>query len=205
MLLAALGSANHDPQALECATLRLYRQHGVDRLVYLGSDGHMDRAVQRLIYRLRDVGSASESLWLRAARRCADGSPATIRGYVEGELERQKLGDTEVLAAPGAVAVELLAGRIVLLTDGLKSLSSDDVLSCAIVVYGSFQEPVVAQRADRWFISPGVVATSGGVLLREDERGVELTILDAQSSPVHTRRLLGASEARLRVSGADDG
>ena len=205
MLLAALGPANHDPEALERATLELYRQHGVDRLVYLSTDEHMDRAVGRLIHRLQADNSGSESLWLRAARRCAHGSPATIRGYVEGELERRKLGGTETLAAPGAVAVELLAGRIVLLTDGLKSLSSDDVLSCAIVVYGSSQEPVVAQRADRWFVSPGVVGASGGVLLREDERGVELTILDAQSNPVHARRLLDASEARLRVSGADHG
>ena len=205
MLLAALGSANHDPQALERATIKLYRDHRVDRLVYLGTDDHMDRAVRRLIHRLEGDGNGGESLWLRAARRCADGSPSTIRGFVEGQLERAKLGGTETLAAPGAVAVELLAGRIVLLTDVLKSLTSDDVLSCAIVVYGSSPEPVVAQRADRWFISPGVVATSGGVLLREDDRGVELTLLDAHSNPVHRRRLLEANEARLRVSGADHG
>lgn len=204
MLLAAVGSATNDIQALERATLELYRQHGVDRLVYLGADHRMEHAVRRLIHRLDGDGQA-EGVWLRAAKRCARGSADVIQAFVAEALERRRLGSTESLAGPGAVAVELLAGRIVLLTEGLKSLSSDDVLSSAIVVYGSSQEPVVAQRADRWFISPGSVTASAGLLLREDERGVELVLLDAQSRPAHRRRLLDGRQAHLRVSGADHG
>ena len=124
--------------------------------------------------------------------------------YVALELERQRIREIETLAAPGAVAVELLAGRIVLLTDVLKSLGPDDVYSSAIVAYGSREEPVIAQRAERWFVSPGPVRASAGMLLFEDDGGVELTLLDASSNPMHTRRLMDATEARLRVSGEAD-
>jgi hypothetical protein len=149
------------------------------------------------------VGEAASdaALWSRAVECCAAAPPEEIRRFVARELERQKIRGIETLAAPGAVAVELLAGRIVLLTDVLSSLRPDDVYSSAIVAYGSLEEPVIVQRADRWFVSPGPVRASAGMLLFEDDGGVELTLLDASSNPMRTRRLMDATEARLRVSG----
>jgi hypothetical protein len=205
MLLAVLGPALDDLDALERATVELCRRYPVDRLVYLAADDMMDRVVERLAKRLVGEEVSDDALWLRAAECCGTASPSEIREFLSVELERQKIRRIETLAAPGAVAVELLAGRIVLLTDVLRSLRPDDVYSCAIVAYGSPDEPVIAQRAERWFVSPGPVRASAGMLLFEDDGGVELTLLDPSSNPMHARRLMDANEARLRVSGEAHG
>jgi hypothetical protein len=205
MLLAALGPALDDLGALERATVQLCRRYPVDRLVYLAVDDMMDRVVETLAKRTVGEAVSDASLWSRAVERCGAASSEEIRRFVALELERQKIREIETLAAPGAVAVELLAGRIVLLTDVLKSLRVDDVYSCAIVAYGSPEEPVIVQRAERWFVSPGPVRASGGMLLFEDEGGVELTLLDASSNPMHTRRLMDGTAARLRIAGEANG
>lgn len=205
MLLAALGPALDDLGALERATVQLCRRYPVDRLVYLAADDMMDRVVEALAKRTVGEAVSDRALWSRAVERCGGASPEAIRSFVALELERQKIREIETLAAPGAVAVELLAGRIVLMTDVLRSLRPDDVYSSAIVAYGSLEQPVIAQRAERWFVSPGPVRASAGMLLFEDDGGVELTLLDASSKPMHTRRLMDATEARLRVSGEASG
>jgi len=205
MLLAALGPALDDLGALERATVQLCRRYPVDRLVYLAADDMMDRVVEVLAKRTVGEVVSDAALWSRAVERCRGASPEVIRSFVALELERQKIREIETLAAPGAVAVELLAGRIVLMTDVLKSLSPDDVYSSAIVAYGSLEQPVIAQRAERWFVSPGPVRASAGMLLFEDDGGVEMTLLDPSSNPMHTRRLMDAAEARLRVSGEANG
>lgn len=200
-----LGPALDDLGALERATIELFRRYPVDRLVHLAADTTMDRVVERLAERLVGNDVSDVALWLRAAEACGTASPAQIRDFVAVELERQRIRGIETLAAPGAVAVELLAGRIVFLTDALGSLGPDDVCSCAIAAYGSPHEPVIAHRAERWFVSPGPVRASAGMLLFEEEGGVELTLLDPFSNPTHTRRLINATEARLRVAGQANG
>ncbi|MBN1611139.1 MAG: hypothetical protein JW940_31190 [Polyangiaceae bacterium] len=185
--------------------MQLCRRYPVDRLVYLAADDMMDRVVEALAKRTVGEAVSDRALWSRAVERCGGASPEAIRSFVALELERQKIREIETLAAPGAVAVELLAGRIVLMTDVLRSLRPDDVYSSAIVAYGSLEQPVIAQRAERWFVSPGPVRASAGMLLFEDDGGVELTLLDASSKPMHTRRLMDATEARLRVSGEASG
>jgi len=204
MLLAALGPALDDLGALERATVQLCRRYPVDRLVYLAADDMMDQVVEALAKRTVGESVSDAELWTHAVERCGAAPSEAIRRFVALELERQRIREIETLAAPGAVAIELLAGRIVLLTDVLKSLGPDDVYSSAIVAYGSREEPVIAQRAERWFVSPGPVRASAGMLLFEDDGGVELTLLDASSNPMHTRRLMDATEARLRVSGEAD-
>jgi hypothetical protein len=200
MRLGLLGPATEREDSLERAMRFLQHEVGVQRAVYLGIDYALDRVVARWAEQLVGPEPHEDAIFARAAS-CARAEPAEIDRFVAAEQERRGLKLFESLASNESRAIELMAGRVIVMIHDKASLDEEDIVSAAVLVFGKSREPLVKQVGSRWFLSPGTLEHFGLMTLEEMNDGIHLVQYDSLCHEVRRERLIAARAPRLRVSG----
>lgn len=201
MRLGLIGPANDRLDALERAVSFLCNEVGVQRAVYLGLDGALDRVVRDLAQRVVGDDPAESAVIERAAERCGEAEPAVIDAFLEAERQRLALMVFGALPAQETRLVELLDGKVAVMIHDKAMLDEDDIASATYLVFGKSDEPLVKQIGSRFFLSPGPLSSHGIMLLEDGSHGVELTLFDAERRLARRDRLIPSRSAKLRVSG----
>lgn len=189
--------------ALEKAARFLRRELGATRIVYLGTDGALDRVVQGWAEELVGPEAADDALCRRATDRCLHADPAAIDEYLAQERERANLRMFESLPGDATRVVELLAGKVAVMIFDKAYLTEEDILPATWLLFGKSDEPLVKRIGRRWFLAPGSFPT-GGVLLVDDqdaEGGLRVTSYSGELVELHSEQLELTRELNLRVTG----
>lgn len=201
MALAVIGPARGDKKALAKAASYWVQRADVERIVYLGLDGILESLVSSWARQLVGDDAADCAVWERAARRCAEATPDEIEAFVEAEARRERLRMLEALPCAGARAVELLAGKWVLLSDRLDTLDEDDVAPASYIVVGEAKESRISQRGARWLVALGPIQDCWGALLHEQGKDVIVDLVSPQGEVTRSERLRVGQGVKLRISG----
>ena len=155
--LGLLGPARGDLVALARAARILADHAHVDRVVYLGADGALDRVVASWATTLVGGDPSDARLFGRAARACVDASAAAVAAFVAAERGRAYLRSFAALPPPPARTVEIVDGRVAVLVHDKATLDEDDIASAALLVFGRSEAPVLRRVGTRTFLSPGPI------------------------------------------------
>ncbi len=204
MRLGLLGPAVDHEEALERAVQFLFQDIAVDRAVYLGLDQALERVVRRWAERLVGDEPDDSAIWQRAVKACAVATPAEIDSFLVAERERRALSVFESLPGDGKCVIELLNGKIVVMTHDKADLDEEDILPASLLVFGKSAQPLVKQVGSRWFLAPGHLDHFGVMTLEDHDDGIHLTLFDSAGREVRRERLIAARQAKLRVSGTDE-
>jgi hypothetical protein len=171
-----------------------------DPILYLGVDDLFDRAVREM----PGARVASEEMFLRAAAAVAlRGTSQEIEGLVAAELQAARLSRIRALPPPPALAVEMLADRIVLLVHDKSVLEEDDIANAAVIVHES-EKSTHRRIGMRHFLSPGSLSSDDGLvgLLRCDANGLTTFVLSRIDGRVENEIVLPfGTGSRMIVSG----
>lgn len=204
MRLALLGPAGEDERALERVVLHLVNQVGVDRGVYLGVDGALDRVVRRLAAQRVSSDPSAVAIWERATRHCLQGSPEEIRSFVAAERWLHALSVFASLPSATTRSIELIAGKVAVFVYDKSTLDEEDILPASILAFGRSEHPVMRQIGNRWFLAPGPFDRAGCMVLEDSRDGIYLTLLDSSGREHGHERLSLASGAKLKVTGPEN-
>jgi hypothetical protein len=205
MRLALLGPAGEDERALERAVGHLVNQIGVDRGVYLGVDGALDRVVRRLAAQRVSNDPSATAIWERATRHCLEGSPDEIRRFVAAERWLRALGVFASVPSATTRSIELIGGKVAVFVYDKSTLDEEDILPASILAFGKSDQPVMRQIGNRWFLAPGPFDQAGCMLLEDSRDGIFLTLLDASGREHGHERLSVSSGSKVRVAGGEPG
>ncbi|MBX3130576.1 MAG: hypothetical protein KF718_27910 [Polyangiaceae bacterium] len=200
MRLGVLGPAHDRIEALERAARFLHREAGADRIVYLGLDPGLDGIVRSWAETLVGGEASEESLFERAAARCAQAPHGEIELFLRAERDREALRAFESLPRDGSRLVELLAGRVVVMIHDKAQLDEDDIASATVLVFGKSADPLIKAVGSRWFVAPGPLGDFGILLLEDREDGVYLSLYDSVCREIRHERLFATGAAHLQVS-----
>lgn len=176
----------------------------MDRAVYLGVDQALERVVRRWAERLVGDNPDDSAIWQRAVKACAAAAPAEIDSFLVAERERRALSVFESLPGDGKCAIELLNGKIAVMTHDKADLDEEDILPASLLVFGKSVQPLVKQVGSRWFLAPGKLGDFGVMTLEDHDDGIHLALFDSAGREVRRERLIAARQAKLRVSGTDE-
>jgi hypothetical protein len=193
MRLGILGPAKGDLPALARAVTRLFDDAQVDRVLYLGNDGALDKIALVWAHRLVGPNPSQDALLARAALRCATGSPEAIDSFVRAERQRTRLRLLTSLPDGNRRTIEFLDGRVALFVYDKGVLDEEDITAASMLVFGRSQEPMMKRIGSRMFISPGPLGSAGGgtgVLEEGESAGVRVEIRNA-SGQVTAEDVLG--------------
>jgi hypothetical protein len=204
MRLGLLGPAEDREEALERAVEFLFQDVAVDRAVYLGIDHALDRVVRNWAERLVGADPDDSAIWKRAVRACASATPQEIDSFLVAERERRALSVFESLPGDGKCVIELLNGKIAVMTHDKADFDEEDILPASLLVFGKSVQPLVKQVGSRWFLAPGHLGDFGVMTLEDHDDGIHLTLFDSAGREVRRERLIATRQAKLRVSGADE-
>jgi hypothetical protein len=195
-----IGPSHGALDALERVARFLHTECAVDRAVYLGVDGALDRVVLQWATTLVD-GNPDESAIFTRAARCIDAPPEEIEAFLTRERERRALRVFESLPGDGTRVIEILDGKLAVMIHDKADLDEEDMLPAAFLIFGASKEPVIRQVGSRWFLSPGALTGHGLLLLEDQDEGVQLRLFDAHCREQRKERITTAHVARLRVDG----
>jgi hypothetical protein len=148
------------------------------------------------------------ALWTTTSRRLRNASSEEIltrrRSGNEpqtcAQRERERLRLFESLDSASAHAVELLGGKLTLLTYDKKNLEAEDMVPASFLVFGRSSEPLTKQIGPRWFLSPGTAPRGGAMLLDDSSDPVTVTGYDAGFAVVLEGTLDVGTGARVKIS-----
>jgi hypothetical protein len=200
MRLGLLGPAqNHEAKLLHA--LRFLRQEvAIDRAVYLGIDGALDRVVRRLASELVRGDPDESALWARAVERCARATHQQIDAFLRDERERRSLSVFQSLPGDGTRVIEILNGKVAVMIYDKALLDEEDILPASVLVFGKSEEALVKQVGSRWFLSPGAFGAAGLMTLEDQEDGIHLTLFDAECREQARELLIAARATKLKVT-----
>jgi hypothetical protein len=214
MRLGLLGPSGGDAAALGRAAEFLLNGARVQRAVYLGVDGALDRAVAAWARSLVGDDPSDDAAWARAAKIALAGEPAAIDTFVATERARLRLQALEALPdapAPSgtqkmrqvARTVEMVGDRVAVLIHDKALLDEEDILAANLLFFGKNEAPLVKKIGARWFVSPGPIGAAGGVAVVDDEQeDIVVTIYDAGGKTMERHALAAVRGARMRVQGS---
>lgn len=200
MRLGLLGPAGGDVEALEEGARILLERERAERIVYLGIDGALDRLVLDWAKRLVGDDPSDEALFRRAADRCANATPDVIDAFVRAERARERLKMLECLPRASARAIEMLHGRVAILLYDSTKLDEEDLSTASLLVYGRSTEPVIRQEEGKIYVSPGPLASRGGVVLLDSDRAsgrLRISIFDKSGKLSLEETVLGTAGATI--------
>lgn len=200
MRLGLLGPAEKHEAALERAARFLRHDVAVDRAIYLGVDGALDRVVRRWAAELVSGDPDENALWSRAAERCAHATPRQIDAFLAAERERRGLKVFQSLPGDGTRVIEILNGKVAVMLYDKANLDEEDILPASVLVFGKSHEALVKQVGSRWFLSPGSFDEAGLITLEDHEDGIHLTLFDAQCREQRRELLIAARATKLKVT-----
>ena len=212
MRLGILGPAKGDLHAIAAAATYLADEVKVDKVLYLSSDGALDRVAWA--WGRGIVGGAEpheDALFARAVLRCSKGSPETIDAFVQAERERARLRMFTSLPDGHRRTIEFFDGRVALFVYDKSILDEEDLMAANLLVFGRSREPQLKRVGTRMFVSPGPIGVAGGglgVIEEAKPSGVAVKILDARGVVSHEDTLGGGSlmsGIKMRVQSGKNG
>lgn len=203
MRLGLLGPAGGDVGALGRAAEFLLNGARVQRAIYLGTDGTLDRTVTTWARKLIGDDPSDEHAWTRAAAVAIAGTPEQIDKMVALERARMRLKALESLPEQISRTIEMLGDRVAVLIHDKALLDEEDILAANLLFYGKSDGPLIKKIGARWFVTPGPIGCEGGgiAVLDDDGDEVEVTIHDSLGKPMTTEALTVQRAAKMRVQG----
>jgi hypothetical protein len=177
---------------------------GADRVVYLGADDALDRAIAGWPTRLG--APTDESAFLDEAVLLAPDAPAAALGdLLARDRKAKRLNDLAALPAPPSRAVELLDDRVVLMVFDKGVLDEDDVANATAIVWGNAREPQLRAIGPRVFLSPGWIGVGTpacAALIDYDGDTLRCAVYDASGSVKLEHRVTLARAGKMGVQSA---
>jgi len=211
MRLGIIGPAKGDLRALARASEYLLDVAGVQKVLYLASDGAVDLVVRAWARFLVGNDPTEDGLLARATVRCANAAPEAIASFVAAERSRGRMRALASLPEGHKRTVELFAGRVALFMYDKSILDEDDVVGATLFIYGRSSEPKVKRIGTRMFITPGPLAGPRGglgVLGEGPSGGVRVEIRNIDGSILLEETLGGSGSMlpgiKMRVQGGND-
>jgi hypothetical protein len=211
MRLGIIGPAKGDVRALARAVECLLDVVGVQKVLYLATDGALDILARAWARSLVGNNPNEDSLFARATVRCANASPEAIEAFVVAERARGRLRALASLPEGNRRTVEFFDGRVALFMYDKSILDEDDVVGATLFIYGRSTEPKVKRIGSRMFITPGPLAGSQGglaVLGEGPSGGVRIEIRNIDGSILSEEMLGGTGSMlpgiKMRVQGGNN-
>lgn len=202
MRLGLLGPSQGDLPALGKAADLLLNTLRVDRAVYLGSDGALERAVQAWARKLVGDRGDDEGLWARAFTAALEPGTEALERLLAMETARRRLRALEMLPDERTRALEMLGDRVALLIHDKAHLDEEDILAANYLVYGRSDAPSVRRIGARWFLTPGVLGAASGVgVIDDDGDDAILTFYEPGGRVLATEVLALPRGTKMRVQG----
>jgi len=198
--LGLIGPCARDPGQVARFAEFLVTELLADRVLYLGLDGALDDYVARAAERIVGGDPHESAIWQRAAELCREGSPEAINDFVEAQREREQLRIYESLETATGHAVELLGGKVALLTYDKSNLDADDMMPATFLVFGKSAEALTRRVGKRWFVSPGSAPSGGALLLDDAQEPVLATLYGDALEETGRVSLLLDDGAQVKVS-----
>ncbi len=194
--LGFVGPAHGNLERLRALCERCLFEWEVDRVMHLGSDDTLDRAVHGWAER---VGAPrDEAAFLdEVAALAPDAESTLLDDLLARDARRARLGD--VLDVAG-LAVELAEDRIVLVTGERVVPDEDDLANATVVVQGRSQRPELRAVGARALLMPGDANAHGHAGLVElTPRGLRVALYDLAGRVVRELTLPLRRGAKMEV------
>jgi hypothetical protein len=203
MRLGLLGPSEGDVASLGRAAEFLLNGAKVNRAIYLGTDGALDRAVSAWARKLVGDDPSDENAWKRAVDIAVKGGPAELDKFVQIERARLRLKALESLPEKVNRTIEMFGDRVAVLIHDKALLDEEDILAANILVFGKAEAPLIKKIGGRWFVTPGIIgAPAGGLAVIEDDQDeVVATVYDGTGKPTAKETLTLQRGAKMRVQG----
>ncbi len=201
MKLGFIGPCRGDIGALRAPAELLLFELGADRVVYLGADDALDRAIAGWAAKLG--APADEGSFLDEVALLAGDAPAeALHDLLARDRKARRLNDLAALPAPPSRAVEMLDDRVVLMVFDKSVLDEDDVANATAIVWGNAREPQLRAIGPRVFLSPGWIGVginTHAALLEHDGEGLRCAIYDGSGSVKLEHRVALARGGKIGV------
>lgn len=203
MRLGILGPAQGNLPALARAAQRLLDEVQAEKVLYLAEDGALERVVASWARGIVGEDTEEQSIFERAARKCAQATSEEIDAFVALERARLRLKVLATLPV-GQRTIEILGGRVALFVYDRDGMSDLDMAGAAMLVFGKSEEPVLQRVGTRVFMAPGVIGSkSGGALVLDDSgSGIRVEIVNANGA-VTLRETIAGPGAKPRAGVGD--
>jgi hypothetical protein len=204
MRIGLLGPSDGDVAALGRASEFVLNSARVQRAIYLGVDGALDRAVAAWARKLvGGVDPSDDAAWRRAVDTALDGTAAEIDRFVAQERARHRLRALEALPDAFSRTMEMVGDRVAVLIHDKAALDEEDILAASILVFGKSDTPLIKKVGSRWFVSPGPLGAQGGgiAVLEDDGAEVVLTFYDLGGRETAREILSIARATKMHVQG----
>lgn len=205
MRLGILGPACDDMIGLARAAQLLLDEAHVEKVIYLGDDGALERVVVSWARDIVGDNPSGEAVFKRAADRCAGATPAEIDDFVESERARFRLNVLMSLPSGHSRTIEILDGRVVLLVYDKAMLDEEDIAAAQLLVFGKSREPLIKRVGARLFLTPGPIgsAQGGAAVLDDGADGLRIEILGPGGVVTAHDQIGGPRPGKLRVQGGN--
>ncbi len=201
MRLGLLGPLRSSNMAeLETATFHLLDKLGAERIIYLGSDGALERLVEITARKLVGSDPSDDAAWGRAAELAVRGKSAELDRFVENERRRVKLRSLESLPPRILRSMEMVADRVTILIYDKAILDEEDIYSANLIVFGRSDQPLTRRVGSRWFVSPGTLSETGGAAMVDDSgEEISITLYSASGQELRKEELDFGRPTKLQI------
>jgi hypothetical protein len=206
--LGLLGACQQKPAtaSLERAAEFLLMEEKVTRAIYLGADDALEEVVGAWARRLVGEDPTDDGAWHRAALLASKGAPDAIDGFVKAERIRLRLRSLESLPHRILRTMEMVGDRIAVLIHDKGLLDAEDILAANLLVYGLSETPLVKKIGARWFLTPGPLGPTGGILILDDAQDeIVATVYDGRGKSLHSEQLLLPRTSTMQIQGGGGG
>jgi len=204
MRLGFLGPRNiHAEDAVvEYAADFLLHDAKVDRAIYLGIDDALERVVASWAQRLVGDDPTDRGAWRKARDLSLKGSFGDIDAFVAAQRTRLRLRALESLPQRIWRTIEMVGDRVAVLVHDKALLDEEDILSASLLVYGKSDIPLTKKIGTRWFMTPGELSDTGGVVVLDDAKEeIEVSLFDQTGALIRTETLAMPRSSTMRVQG----
>jgi hypothetical protein len=203
MRLGLLGPSEGDVASLGRAAEFLLNSAKVNRAIYLGNDGALDRAVSAWARKLVGDDPSDDNAWKRAAEIAVKGAPEQIDKFVQIERARLRLKALESLPEKVSRTIEMFGDRVAVLIHDKAQLDEEDILAANILVYGKADAALIKRVGGRWFVTPGHIGTPGGgiAVIEDTNDDVVVTVFDGAGKQTQKETLTLQRATKMRVQG----
>jgi hypothetical protein len=202
--LGLLGPCQQKPDtaSLERAAEFLLVGEKVTRTIYLGADDALEEMVGAWARRLVGEDPTDDGAWHRAALIASEGAPGAIDAFVVSERMRLRLRSLESLPHRILRTMEMVGDRIAVLIHDKAQLDEEDIFAANLLVYGRSDTFLVKKIGARWFLTPGPLGPSGGILILDDSQDeIVATVYDGRGKALHAEQLVLPRTTKMKVQG----
>lgn len=198
MRIGLIGPVASDLANLRSAITTLFVEAGVDRAVYLGSDGALDVLAKEWTSSLGGpTGLAFDD---RALDLAVSGSATEIRELLAADANARRLERLASLPPPPSQALEMLDDRFLLFTHDTSTLDEDDIANAQVIIYGVAKQMLFRRFGPRAFFTPGP-PSEGHLGIVETDFDGRLTITAMKSDgSIALRESLASRSNRMSVA-----